>query len=309
MPSPREPRLFSLGIAVFGAMLGVIALVAVVVYAIDRQPTTFNITASTERIEMRTGEHRPPSRWTLYDVELRGSHDSAGTRFTGALELSDSVKVMIQRVAFGSLWVNVQSDRPGRSVGRYFTTAGVSRDSAPDEIDIYVDGLRERADSGKTVILSLFGEVWLGRSVTVIAPGSSAVLRAGKVTLIGKSIFSSDVFEGGSVELDAGDQVDVPEDAGVARGFMVADERPALTAAYQVVSEQMVITRPGGGTFPLTASFVDSVTHDRVSQLISVVSAILVVLAAIGSVIFDALQYRRDVAARRAVRRLGKATR
>jgi hypothetical protein len=266
----RLPRALTWTVA-GAALLGVF-----LIFVYYRPSTTFNVTATSERVEMVSGAARPPSRWVLDNVQVAEGRGGTTLPFSGSFEIADSVKVLIQRVSTGTLWVNVRSARPGRSTGRYFSAAERPLRAAPDEVNIFVPNLSTRADSSRTVLLALFGEVWAGRPVLVNTRGSTAILRSGKVTLIGRSIFGSDRFEAGSVELDAGDVIEVVDPDGPARGFVLVDERPALTVAFQAQGRRMTITRPGGGTYPLSASVLQRIVRDRLSQAVSLLVAVLV---------------------------------
>lgn len=93
--------------------------------------------------------------------------------------------------------------------------------------------------------------------------------------MLGYSIFSRNVFEAGSVELHAGDQFKIDDAASPALGFVVADERPALTAAYQVAARKASII--GGTLYPV--SLLNRILNDHLFQGISVFFGMLVVVA------------------------------
>lgn len=280
------------------ALLGCVLLaMAVVAFALAPSRTTFNVTATTERVRMWFGAERPVSRWQLDDVELEEQGQRA-TKFSGSLEFADSVDVIIQRVAMGELWISARSRRPTRSVGRYYGVGDVPLGDAPDAINIYVPDLPARANAGRTVILAVFGDVELGLPLGINTAGSGALLRSGKVSLIGRSAVRGDPFQAGAVELDAGDAVRVSDPEGAAVGFVVADERPALTAAYYVRGRTMQVTRPGGGTYPISASGFQSLTHDRLSQVVSGVFALLAALVSLAPIAAFARRKLRPAVAR-----------
>lgn len=238
---------------------------------------------------MATRHRTPPSRWQLERAEVAVPGERTPFMFTGSLELRDSVKVLIERVARGPLWISVRSDRPERSIGTFYRPTGEVDRAAPGQVDIFMTNLPTRADSGRTVLLALFGDVWIGRPVGVNTAGSTSVVRSGSVSMIGRTLFSGEPFEGGTVSLGAGDQVVAEPEPSPARGFVVADERSAIAVAYQVVGRRVEITRPGGGTFPVTASLLDRVVRDRLSQSVSLAFAGLVALISVASFSFSVL--------------------
>jgi hypothetical protein len=222
-----------------------------------RTKTTFNVTAETERIEMKLDES-PPSRWTLDDVMISEENDPQSA-FSGFAELAASVDVLIERVAFGPLWIHVECRSECSSVGILRATDETPLRRLPRRVEILFAGFEDRAKQGRTVLLPLAGTVSAGRPIGIETGGTTAILRAGQVTMLGRSVFRENIFEAGAFALAAGDQFKVE---GPTLGFVVADERPALTAAYRVVSDVGTVIRPGGGEYPVSASILGRLLAD-----------------------------------------------
>jgi uncharacterized protein YjbI with pentapeptide repeats len=290
-----------------GSVVALMALIlaAYVAFVASPSPTTFNVTVDTERITYTTvGE--PPSRIVLDSVEVFSETfaESAGSLspFIGSFQVGPSAKVEIQRIGLGGLSIIVEAYETG-SAGRFFDEAGEPAGEAGSFVEFYVDDPSSRALEGQSAIIPLAGEVFPGRKVGIETRGTTAILRSGKVTMIGRSIFwglNDKIFEAGSVNLDMGDQFFVDTPQSEAFGFAVVNERPAMTAAYRVVGRRAHVVRPGPNAsssskvagYPVSISFLDRLLHDPIFQVLSLFFGGLVALTTIGSFVVKWLTYR-----------------
>jgi len=275
-------------LATLGTVLLIVGLIAVVI--VPRQ-TTFNVTAETERVEMTLLEPAP-SRWTLESVAIEEDDTPTEVSFSGFLELASQTRVLIQRVALGPLWIHAECLPGCASAGRLLGVDETLIRALPRRIDVHVSELDERARKGTSVLLPLAGTVSAGRTIGIETGGTTASLRNGRVSMLGRSIFREDIFEAGAITLEAGDQFDV---AGQTLGFVVADERPALTAAYRVIARTGTVIRPGGGTYTVSASLLGRLFSD---DLFRALSALLALAAGITTVVGFAVQVWPRPAAR-----------
>jgi hypothetical protein len=249
--------------------------------AVMRKPgAIFNVTVTTERLEFE----RPipsPRRWIFQSARL----ETAGTitpEFTGSIELDRPVRGVIERIGEGPLWVHVEctSATPSRpcEAGRVFDEKDAVRFVAGPTLDIWVDDVKLAAARGVTTVLTLSGTITPGREVGAETLGSTAILREGSVAVLVETAFGLDRFEARRESLEAGDlfrivepDPDIPSD-----GFVVADERPALTAAYRVGGRRGHRQRPGGGGYDVEATIYQRLLRDEYFQMLSSLLALLV---------------------------------
>jgi hypothetical protein len=276
----RQSRLPLLGGVVLASLLALVVAATIIWMLVRPSETTFNIVAETERVTMELSE-QVPWRWNLRDVKLREA-DLEESSFTGAIQLGKPVDVTMERVASGSLWIHV-THPPARSTGTCEAATKFVHDEPTGhtacEFDIFIRDIAERAGRGITTILTLEGDVSVGRPVGFETQGSgSAVLRSGRVTLRERSIFGQNVYEAGSVDLETGDFFQVERSSGSeqSRGFIVIDERPGMTAAFRAVGRKAVVGRPGGGEYPVTSRLFQRLLNDVGIQVLSALLAALV---------------------------------
>jgi hypothetical protein len=270
------------------SLLLLVGLVALIVAPVS---TTFNVTARTERLEMKVSE-QPISRWYVDKAEIFEDNNSSEERFSGSIELAHPVTVMMERVAYGDLWIHIECIvSPGaveecHSGILYSETEDRIR-SLKSDVDIYFTGIRDRADKGETILLPVSGEVMVGRTSGI---GTTAILRSGKVSMLGRSVFRSNAFEAGSVELNLGDRfhvTDIDPDS-TTLGFVLADQAPGLTAAYRIVGSAGSVTRPGGGMYTVTTSVYQRFLSDTVFRVLAGILITIAAIAQLGSFVIDA---------------------
>jgi hypothetical protein len=99
-----------------------------------------------------------------------------------------------------------------------------------------------------------------------------------------ETAFGTERFEARRELLEAGDvfRIEDPDPRNPTDGFVVADERPALTAAYRVGGLRGRRLRPGGGGYDVVVTTYQRILHDEFFQLLSWVLVFLAGLAAIG---------------------------
>lgn len=263
-------------------LLGFFALfVLIVVIALVLSPAgvSYNVTAQTERIELSI-DSQPNWRWNLEDVEFIEGWETIQS-WNGQIRLASPVNIVMQRVAYGRLWVHVQCrsdsiDEPCESAGVVFENKGLSRRPLGPEFEILVDGIPARAEMGKTVSLSISGHVSLGRSVGMDTAVDVGILREGRVTMLGRNIVGEGVYDGGRVTLEVGDRFEVTEinNKSETLGFVVVNERPGLTAAYRVNGSNATVYRPGGGSYAVATTAFSRLTHDPLFRILAWLFAI-----------------------------------
>ncbi|MBF0521292.1 MAG: hypothetical protein HQK92_16395, partial [Nitrospirae bacterium] len=130
-------------------------------------------------------------------------------------------------------------------------------------------------NKGQTVLLPLIGkDVTLGIVVNDKLCGSAAILRSGKVTMLGKTILG-DVYKVMESTLDAGDQITMKGQESLSYGFVLLDERPALTASYRTIGKYALLSHTGFNSYRMSASWLDLLMKNTfVTALYTILGAI-----------------------------------
>lgn len=280
-------------VAALVSSLSLLILVGLVALIVAPVSTTFNVTARTERLEMNVTE-RPISRWYLDKADIFEDYNSSHEEFRGSIELAHPVTVMMERVAYGDLWIHIECiPSPGAveecHSGILYSETEERIDSLKSVVDIYFTGIRDRADKGETILLPVSGEVMVGRTSGIETSGTTAILRSGKVSMLGRSVFRSTAFEAGNAELNLGDRfhvTDIDPDS-TTLGFALADQDPGLTAAYRIVGSAGSVTRPGGGMYTVTTSVFQRFLSDTVFRVLAGLLILSATIAQLGSFLIE----------------------
>lgn len=275
-------------------LASVLFLVAVLInlWLLFRPPeATFSVVAETERIVMRS--NRPlPWRWTFENASLNyGDHQEA---FSGSLQLGVPVEVAVERVGHGTLWIAVRHAMEGGKCepGTLFGTDEEAKGRTPCEFDLLIDDIPGRAARGQTTVLALEGDISAGRPVGFQTHGTgTALLRSGRVTLREPTILLGEPYDARTKDLDAGDffRVRRPSEQQPAMGFVVIDERPAMTAAFRVIGREGTIERPGGGESRIANGIFSRFANDEFLRALVAVIAAILGLVSLGSAIVGGL--------------------
>ncbi len=281
--TPRDrsfwPRVLLALVMVAFMIVCVVGLIAV-----KRKPgAIFNVTVTTERLSF---ERPIPSqqRWTFQGARLETAGNTTPS-FTGSIELDTPVRGFIERIGEGPLWVHVEcTSRPPCQVGRVFSDKDAVLFVAGPTLDIWIGNVKQAAERGITTVLTLSGTITPGREVGIETLGSTAILREGSVAVLVETAFGTDRFEAHREPLEAGDLFRIvdPDPGNQTDGFVVADERPALTAAYRVGGGRGYRQRPGGGGYDVVATTSQRILRDEFFQMLSWVLVLLAGLAAVG---------------------------
>lgn len=271
------------------ALVVVVALVLVGWLIWPWHRITYNVTLRTEWLEFLHRDISPVS-WPITGAEVFGAN-TGGTPFTGVFEPADSVRVVVERVAFGPLVMEVQSaraDAASASVGVLRAEDDTEAITAGAYLSLVVTDLPRRAEAGTTLLLPLVGEVQRGgRLIGRTASGSTAILRSGTVQMLGQSIGWHRAFDAGETSLNPGDVFEVEgtrTETEPALGFVQVDERPGMLVAYRVLATQGWVRRPGGGRHRLSVSLFSRLARDPFFGFISLVSALIVVTGGVATI-------------------------
>lgn len=246
-------------------------------------PTTFNVAVKTERLEFTTVDNNN-SRLPLNNVQVYNYNgDSLGIE-NGSFQISIGSNVLVERISNGPLIIQI--------IGKDNQSAGLFYSAEQDEIDkkaenfveFLVQNPSERTKNGETILVPISGEVVLGKTINYESFSSStALVKSGTITMVGKSLLGNQFFESGSYNLNIGDQFRVENPESKAYGFVAINEDPAMTAAYRVLGKKGKILTPGpveeNAGYYISTTLISRFLFDSFFQGISWAIASIVILA------------------------------
>lgn len=256
--------------------------------------TIYNVSIDTEYIEFETVD-KNNSKFILKNVQIGDMSGIIAENFNGSFELNSNVKVIIERVSFGSIIITVEC-MDCKSVG-----------SIDDENDKLIEILGPYADfeilhtdkdsyEGTTRIFRMDGVINAGRTMGFEqADESTAVLKGGEIKLFGKSKFNNNYFEAASIDVNIGDKLVFENQKSKAHGFVIINESAGMKAAYRVEADEISIIRPGprrskeGQTY--SATFIDSLYNDGFFKTLSVLFGALIFIISFFTFIMDVLLF------------------
>lgn len=223
--------------------------------------STYIVSAVTENITLRVDSVRQP-RWRLTNVSVHTSDSLVSApdqRFTGSIRPARKSLLSIRRVAQGPLILRIDGDT---SAGDLFDVSSNRILVLGSSAEVVWDSL---AGHGSTSVLPLYGDVQLERvgSIPHRVLEPDGLLRSGKLSLLRRSLalFGGNIEEVGSASLNPGDELAFVPSAPL-YGFVVADERPALTASLRIIAEEAIITPSGGKSRSVSPTYWDILRHD-----------------------------------------------
>lgn len=246
-------------------------------------PTTFNVSVKTERLEFTTVDNNN-SRLPLNAIEVYNFNgDSLGVQ-NGSFEISIGSTVLVERISSGPLLIKIQAPE-NQSAGIFYSKDQdeIER-KAENFVEFYVKDPSERNKYGETIVIPISGEVVLGKTVNYESYSSStALVKSGTITMVGKSLIGNQFFESGSHDLNIGDQFKVENPQSKAYGFVAINEEPGMTAAYRVLGKKGKILTPGpveedAGYF-ISTTLISRFLYDSFFQGISWALASIIVIA------------------------------
>jgi hypothetical protein len=241
----------------------VVALIAAVVMVYPRASTTFDLHALTETV---TYFPENEQEWELGGVHVHANlADTAGTKVTGRLILQSGVKVVIERVSLGPLFIRFEAADPQQILARFEQQTGTTIPLRATSL-VIIPELESRAHEGEGLLLTLRGRLDVGRPPHLSSETKAPILRNGTVDMLGSSFIGGGSFSAGTASLYSGDQFKIGDPESASLGFIAADEGPALTVGYRTIARFATIVRPGGSTPRIGASRFAMVRGDASLQ-------------------------------------------
>lgn len=267
----------------------------------DPITTIFNINANTERISISSidenGSELNLDGVDIYGTGLKPLHKG----FTGQFKLNKDVSVTIERVAYGSATLTFRVPK-GQKSGTLYNRQEKLVDSTGNYLEISINNIRMKADSGQTFIFRFDGKVSLGRSVDQeVGYESTALLRSGDITMTGTSAWSAN-FNAGTIQLYLGDEIQFHNQSENAIGFITLNENPGMQAAYRVVAKQATILKPGPkmetleeSGVSISATWLDRISKASLPQIISLSFSILLVITNLITFLIDIYTNKKNI--------------
>jgi len=258
--------------------------------------STFNATVQTETLSFRSGG-APMSRWPLRGARVFAAGSRTPAVFSGMLEIRDSVDVSVQRIASGPLFIRLRAGNRRASVGRLYHESDDLAAVLPAVAEIVIDSVPQRAERGENIVLQFAGHASVGAELGFMTRVGAPVLREGNITMLGGNIIGPGKFDAGSFRLQPGDYLHVENPLSPAIGFIVADERPALTGIVRVLARSAQVDRAGGTGYRLSMSLFDQIWLDPVVRsfavLVSSIIGLFLFLVEKGPIIRSKLRISR----------------
>jgi hypothetical protein len=263
--------------------LAVIALLTACTVTFIQHSATFAVTAAIERVEFITSKGKT-TNWFLKNAQYIPEYESPRQEFSGYLELGEGVRVTIERVAMGPLYIQVQANTPDQSdLGVLFAEDGSPLGAIHRHALFKIIDFQTLSANGKNVVLPISGDVRLGTLVERPTLPSVPLLRQGQITVIGHSLLGDDLYKGDSQSLDPGDVVEIGNASGPAIGFVAVEEGPALMATFHVVAKNLSVNRLPASGYTVSSTVFSRIKNDGTLQSIWAALLFLLALKRIGA--------------------------
>lgn len=248
-------------------------------------PTTFNVTVKTERLEYTTLDNNNSRLPLINFFAYNYNGDSLGLK-NGSFQISRGSNVLVERVSNGPLLIQIKGANNKKAGVFYSENQDEIEKEAENFIEFVVANPSLRNKDGETILIPVSGDVVLGRTINYESYYSStAMVKSGTITMIGRSLFGNHFFESGIYNLNIGDQFVIDNPQSKAYGFVTINEESGMTAAYRVVGKKGKILTPGpvdenSGYF-ITTSLLSRFLYDSFFQGISWSFASLILIATV----------------------------
>ncbi|SDM97895.1 hypothetical protein SAMN04488090_4678 [Siphonobacter aquaeclarae] len=257
---------------------------------LDPVSTSFSVTAQTERISVNILDDNG-SRINLYEATIydKGT-EPIYQGFNGSLKLQRGTSVQIERIAYGPAILTFTT-ASGTTTGTLFNESGKFVRHTGRYLQVFLENLRAKADSGFTTVVPIDGEVSIGRSIDFETfRESTALFRSGQISLVGSSRFA-DSFDAGTIQLFLGDQIVFEKQQNNAFGFVTINEEPGMQASYRVAANQATVLKSGpqieGSGYAIRATKLDRLLKSPTYQFASLFFGSLVIITTLITFLVD----------------------
>lgn len=245
-------------------------------------PLTYVVSADTERVTVQSEAPGATSQWYLNDVEINRSCENNWEPFSGTVRIEPATKVIVERIARGSLLIDV---RPTAKSGNQILARLESEQSSEISIAqhcfcIAIDDIEERSKQGETVVLPINGYIEVGRRPRHETIQFVPLLRSGSVRVVGQTLLGGATYDAETLSLGMGDEfmVEAPVSGS---GLVVADQNPALRVVSHTAGARAFVRRFGTQPQKISASLWVRIERDP--TITALVAAIVVIPGALVS--------------------------
>lgn len=190
--------------------------------------------------------------------------------FSGSLRILEPADFQMERLSAGPLRVLLRG-APGQEIAGIDSRApaGPAAVVLTSPVSIVISDVGRLARQGRPVRLPIVARsVRLGKPVELDTIAARPMVRQGSIRTLGRRLVVGELFVAGSMSLELGDYVIVPEPRGYFAGTVSADERPALQAVYQVEAGSAVIRRFQSQDLKVSLSWLTRLMNDPVPGML-----------------------------------------
>ena len=264
-------------ILIFVGLLIVVTIVSFVNNNIIGSPTTFNVTAVTEEVQVVTSAKAPMSRWPVKDIELSRTCSTEEKipflPFSGYIDINPSVQITFTRISHGALTVTMHTDEKGKTVGDLFDENDELDDDPLTHCAIFRIKNTENTDkvkrftAGETIVLPITGEISAGNELRFLTQYKTPVLREGQVTILDRSFIVGENYSVGPFDLKTGDTFEIQNPAVPSQGFILVNEEPAIKLVFRAKGIKGIIKRYQAEDYVLRNSYWSKLYNDEALSL------------------------------------------
>jgi hypothetical protein len=216
---------------------------------------------------VKTGSE-PLSRWYFRNVRFFPGLEPEGKVVNGSLQLNSNVSIAVERIGSGPLRMRIQALNKEGSVGQLYNDSDEVNETLSSRVILVADDVEGRAKNGQRFVFPFAGGLDLDGASGFMGGAPYPIIRSGKVLLLGRTLLGSSHYEAGSVALEEGDSLRFIRCSGSAVGFIIVDDRPAITAVYRIVASKGNVSRFGSQGYDIGTSLAARIKNDGSVQLV-----------------------------------------
>lgn len=226
--------------------------------------TTFDISAVTESFIVDDTSDMM-TNWPFKGALVYGGFDTEGSHFQGIYRPSAHTFMEFERIGHGPLRIVCKAAQAGGSVGALVDDEG-NQTALGSRVVFRLEGFNSQAGQAQSVVLPVSGRIRVGRAVRREVSPDIPILREGSIRLLGKSLWLGTIYEAGSFQLNAGDEVSTIEPRSPAQGLVMVDESPGLSVSVRVVADHASVSRFESEGYSIRSSIVSRLVNDAFVQ-------------------------------------------
>jgi hypothetical protein len=218
--------------------LSLIVLIVLSYYFLNNKNTLFNVTATSEIVEVESYKvSRPPLEkqtpfemtpfppWMLESAKVHEDCEETVTTLSGTLNIDPNTLIEFRRIDTKDLVISMVSE-DSDSVG-YITLNSGEKYDLSDCV-----GLRFEIDDNTSYTFPFDGQVFIGNDIKENF-SRSPILYEGVVKIADKALFSQEYYWADEKVLDIGDKFSIKKQSIQSSGFIFVNREPGLKITYR----------------------------------------------------------------------------